>query len=45
METHDGSNKKVLHEEISIDVSQINQPVAIAFPAACLKIQKPTPTP
>jgi hypothetical protein len=45
METHDGSNKKVLHEEIGINVSQINQPVNIAFPTSCLKIQKPTPTP
>ena len=45
METHDGTNTKVLHEEISIDVTQINQPVNIAFPVGCLKIQKPTPTP
>ena len=36
METHDGTNTKVLHEEISIDVTQINQPVNIAFPAGCL---------
>ena len=45
MEMHDSLNKKVLHEEISIDVTQINQPINIAFPASCLSIQKPTPTP
>ena len=45
METHNGTNKKVLHEEISINMTKINQPVNIAFPAACLKVQKPTPTP
>ena len=37
METHDGTNTKVLHTQISIDVTQINQPVNIAFPPGCLK--------
>ncbi len=45
METHDGTNTKVLHEEIGINVTQINQPITIAFPDGCLRIQKPTPTP
>jgi hypothetical protein len=35
----------VLHEEISIDVDQINQPVNIAFPQSCLDASKVTPTP
>ena len=35
----------VLHEEISIDLNQINQPVSIAFPQTCLDASKVTPTP
>jgi len=44
LETSDPNNTDVFHEEISIDLTQINQPVDIAFPQGCLKIQ-PTPTP
>ena len=36
---------QVLHEEIGINGTQINQPITIAFPDGCLRIQKPTPTP
>ncbi len=35
----------VLHEEISIELNQINQPINIAFPQACLDASKVTPTP
>ena len=37
--------KSVIHEEISIDVTQVNQPVDIAFPQTCLDASKVTPTP
>lgn len=44
LETSDPNSKEVFHEEASINLTQINQPVSIAFPAECLKIS-PTPTP
>jgi hypothetical protein len=34
-----------IHTEISIDLTQINQPVSIAFPQGCLDASKVTPTP
>jgi hypothetical protein len=38
--------QSVIHEEISIDLTQINQPVSIAFPQACLDAKAAaTPTP
>jgi hypothetical protein len=36
---------EVLHEEISIEMNQINQPVSIAFPQGCLDASQVTPTP
>jgi hypothetical protein len=36
---------KVLHSEISIDLTQINQPVDIAFPQGCLDASLVTPEP
>jgi hypothetical protein len=35
----------VLHEEMSIEMKQINQPVSIAFPQGCLDASQVTPTP
>ncbi len=45
IETSMSANSEVLHEEISIDLNQINQPVSIAFPQGCLDASKVTPTP
>jgi hypothetical protein len=45
VETSMAADAKVLHEEISIDVDQINQPVNIAFPQSCLDASKVTPEP
>ena len=44
LETSDPNNTDLFHEEISINLTQINQPVYIAFPQGCLDIQ-PTATP
>jgi hypothetical protein len=38
------ANSEVLHDEISIELDQVNQPVSIAFPQGCLDVA-PTPTP
>ena len=35
----------ILHEEISIELTQINQPINIAFPQGCLDASLVTPTP
>ncbi|HEX7619861.1 MAG TPA: hypothetical protein VF359_01535 [Anaerolineales bacterium] len=45
LETSLNPQTNVLHEEISIDVNQINQPVNIAFPQGCLDASLVTPTP
>jgi hypothetical protein len=45
IETSMSANSEVLHEEISIDLNQINQPISIAFPQGCLDASKVTPTP
>ena len=39
------SATEVFHEEVAIEITQINQPVSIAFPQACLDASKVTPTP
>ena len=44
LETSDPNNSDVFHEEVSIDLTQINQPVDITFPKGCQDIS-PTPTP
>jgi hypothetical protein len=36
IEMSKSANNEVLHEEVSIDVNQINQPVSVVFPQACL---------
>jgi archaellum component FlaG (FlaF/FlaG flagellin family) len=45
IETSMSADSEILHEEISIDLNQINQPVSIAFPQGCLDASKVTPTP
>jgi hypothetical protein len=45
LETSMDPQTNVLHEEISIEMNQINQPVNIAFPQTCLDASKVTPTP
>ena len=45
VETSMSADTGVLHEEISIQMNQINQPVNIAFPQGCLDASQVTPTP
>ena len=45
VETSTDPQTNLVHEEISIELNQINQPVAIAFPQTCLDASKVTPTP
>ncbi len=45
LETSMDPQTNVLHEEISIELNQINQPVNIAFPQTCLDASLVTPTP
>ena len=45
LQTSMGPQADVIHQEISIEMSQVNQPVNIAFPQTCLDASKVTPTP
>lgn len=45
IETSLAADSEVLHEEISIEMNQINQPVSIAFPQGCLDASQVTPEP
>jgi len=45
VETSLSADTEVLHEEISIEMNQINQPVSIAFPQGCLDASLVTPEP
>lgn len=45
VETSMAADAEVLHDEISIEVNQINQPVSIAFPQGCLDASQVTPEP
>jgi len=45
LETSVDPQTNMIHEEISIDLNQINQPVDIAFPQSCLDASLVTPTP
>ena len=45
LEESTSADAKVLHVEVSIDLSQINQPISIAFPQGCLDASLVTPTP
>jgi hypothetical protein len=44
LETSTDPQTDVLHEEVSIEMTQVNQPVSI-FPQSCLDASKVTPTP
>jgi hypothetical protein len=45
LETSVDPQTNMLHEEISIEMNQVNQPVGIVFPQTCLDASKVTPTP
>ena len=45
VETSMGPSVDVIHEEISMELSQVNKPVDIAFPKTCIAASKVTPTP
>jgi hypothetical protein len=45
LETSMEADAQILHEEISVELTQVNQPVEIAFPQSCLDASKVTPTP
>jgi len=45
LQTSMGPEAGVMHQEISIEMTQVNQPVNIAFPQTCLDASKVTPTP
>jgi hypothetical protein len=45
IETSMAADAEVLHEEISIKMNQINQPVTITFPQGCLDASLVTPQP
>lgn len=45
VETSMAADTEVLHEEISIEMNQVNQPVSIAFPQGCLDASLVTPIP
>ena len=45
VETSMAADAEVIHEEISIEVDQINQPVDIVFPQSCLDASLVTPEP
>jgi hypothetical protein len=45
LETSTDPQTNVLHEEISIELTQVNQPISIAFPQGCLDASLVTPTP
>lgn len=45
IETSMTADSEVFHEEISIEMDQVNQPVSIAFPQGCLDASLVTPEP
>jgi hypothetical protein len=45
LETRGGPNSEILHEQVLIDVTDINQPVSISFPPECINAKNATPTP
>jgi hypothetical protein len=45
LETNTSANSEILHVEVSIDLTQINQPINITFSQFCLDASKVTPTP
>ncbi len=45
VETSMAADSQIIHEEISIELTQVNQPVNIAFPQGCLDASQVTPNP
>jgi hypothetical protein len=45
LETSTDPQTDVLHEQVSIEMNQVNQPVTIAFPQSCVDASLVTPTP
>jgi len=45
VETSMAADSEVFHEEISIEMNQVNQPVNITFPQGCLDASQVTPEP
>lgn len=45
LETSINPQTNMLHEEISIELTQVNQPISIAFPQSCLDASLVTPQP
>jgi hypothetical protein len=45
LETSMSADSEVFHEEISMELNQVNQPISISFPQSCLDASKVTPTP
>ncbi len=45
VETSQAAEAQILHEEVTIELNQINQPVDIAFPQGCLDASQVTPEP
>jgi hypothetical protein len=45
VETSMSADAEILHEEITIEMNQINQPVSIEFPQGCLDASQATPEP
>ena len=43
IETSQAADAEVLHEEVSIEMNQINQAVSIAFPQGCQQASRVTP--
>jgi hypothetical protein len=44
-ETRGGPNSQIIHLEAHIELTDINQPVSIAFPQLCIDAKNATPTP
>jgi hypothetical protein len=44
LEMSEAANSEVMHQEISIEMHEINQPVSIAFPQGCLDVAPPPTT-
>jgi len=44
LEMSEAANSNVLHQEITIEMNDINQPVSIAFPQGCLDMAPPPTT-
>jgi hypothetical protein len=45
LETRKSPDSEILHEEVSIDLTDINNPIDISFPQSCINAKNATPTP